>query len=360
MSIRIVALGSTTRRNRIGRTYSLWLTARAANIPFLYIGIDDGPIWEPLRDNEAFLADVRTASDVADLEQQVARELGPDTVLLVCKPRPEILRVALKLERSAPVLVDVDDPELLDPWIDNSLILRLKRVLRTGPSKFRFGWARRVVAKMDIITSSPSLQERYGGVVVPHVREDEAHPRTRDGSDGQFRVGFVGTPRNHKGVPQLRAAVAVLAQQRDVRLCITAPPPEDAQPWEEWIGYTSLEGGRRVLDGSDAVALVSQPGIWGELQFPVKLVDAMLGELPVVITPRAPLLWAMGGTGLVVADGSVDEIVSALARLADDPDFARELARAARQRALGMFTPAAAAPHLREAVERVHAKRTRA
>ncbi|HEX5094740.1 MAG TPA: glycosyltransferase family 4 protein [Acidimicrobiia bacterium] len=359
MSIRIVALGSTTRRNRIGRTYSLWLTARAANIPFLYIGVDDGPIWEPLRDNEAFLADVRTAADVADLERQVARELDPDTVLLVCKPRPEILRVALRLERFAPVLVDVDDPELLDPWIDNSLLLRVKRVLRTGPSKFRFGWARRVVAKMDVIASSPSLQERYGGIVVPHVREDDALPRARDGSERQFRVGFVGTPRNHKGVPQLRAAVALLAQQRDVRLCITAPRPEDAQPWEEWVGYTTMEGGRRVLAESDAVAIVSQPGIWGELQFPVKLVDAMLAEVPVVITPRGPLLWAMGGTGVVVSDGSVDEIVSALTRLADDPAFARELAVAARQRALGMFTPAAVAPHFREAVERVYIKRTR-
>lgn len=120
-----------------------------------------------------------------------------------------------------------------------------------------------------------------------------------------------------------------------------------------------MEGGRRVLAESDAVAIVSQPGIWGELQFPVKLVDAMLAEVPVVITPRGPLLWAMGGTGVVVSDGSVDEIVSALTRLADDPAFARELAVAARQRALGMFTPAAVAPHFREAVERVYIKRTR-
>ena len=120
-----------------------------------------------------------------------------------------------------------------------------------------------------------------------------------------------------------------------------------------------MEGGRRVLAGSDAVAILSQPGIWGELQFPVKLVDAMLGSMPVIITPRASLLWAMGGTGVVVPDGSVDEIVAALTRLADDTAFARELGAAARQRALGMFTPAAAAPHFREAVERVHVKRTR-
>jgi hypothetical protein len=52
-------------------------------------------------------------------------------------------------------------------------------------------------------------------------------------------------------------------------------------------------------------------------------------------------------------------MVAATTRLAHEPAFAREQAAAARQRALGMFTPAAAAPHFRQAVEHVHSKRTR-
>ena len=106
----VIAVGSTTQRNRIGRVFSLWLTARAAGLRFQYIGIDDGPVWEPLREDAEFLADVRTGQDLADVERQVVAASGADSIVFVCKPRPELLRLGEKLARSQPVIVDIDDP----------------------------------------------------------------------------------------------------------------------------------------------------------------------------------------------------------------------------------------------------------
>jgi hypothetical protein len=358
---RLIAIGSTTRRNRIGRAFSLWLTAREAGLPFRYIGIDDGPLWEPLREHEEFRSDVQVAKDIADLEEQVSAEVGQDAVLMICKPRPELLSLSRKLARSVPVIVDIDDPELEVGWGTTRLRSKVALVARYGPSRFRFGWARRVVKRMNVITSSPVLQSRYGGEVVPHVREAVPVPTAHDRDPALFRVGFIGTPRPYKGIEEVRAAVAELATERGVRVCITASPPGDALPWEEWVGATSLQAGIRLLDSCDAVAIVSHPGPWGDLQVPVKLIDAMHASVPAVITPRPPLLWAAGGACVVVPDGCVSEISKALRLIADDCSLAQALRSAARRRALSTFTPAAAAPQLLAAIDHAGAdhRRTR-
>jgi glycosyltransferase involved in cell wall biosynthesis len=358
---RLIAIGSTTRRNRIGRAFSLWMTAREAGLRFRYIGIDDGPLWAPLRDHEEFRSDVRVARDMADMERQVAAEVGPDSVLMVCKPRPELLPLSLKLAASVPVLVDIDDPELEVGWGATKLRSRAALVARYGPSRFRFGWARNAVKRMHVITSNPALQSLYGGEVVPHVRE-AMPPRTPNDPDAtpSFKVGFIGTPRAYKGIDELRAAIRELATEREVRLCITAPPPDDARPWEDWVGATSMEQGLRLLDGCNAAAVVSRPGPWGDLQVPVKLIDAMHAAVPTVITPRLPLLWAAGGSSVVVPDGCSVEIGNAFKLIANDTGLAKALGAAAQRRAREAFTSTAAAPHLLTAIDRAEADYQRA
>ena len=165
-----------------------------------YIGVDDGPFWEPLREHEEFRADVRVASDISDLERQVAAEMGPDAVLMICKPRPELLSLGRTLGRSVPAIVDIDDPELEVRWGTTKLRSRAALVARYGPSRFRFGWAKRVAKRMNVITSNPVLQSRYGGEVVPHVREAVPVPTAQGRDPALFRVGLIGTPPAHKGI----------------------------------------------------------------------------------------------------------------------------------------------------------------
>jgi len=360
MRSRVVALGSTTRRNRVGRVYSLWLTAREAGLDFTYLTVDDGPIWEPLRDHEEFLACVQTVADLSELRAHVGDELGPGTTVLVCKPRPELLHVARQLDEVAPVIVDVDDPELLDPWGGASLVGRAKRIARHGRTPYRFAWARRTLRSMRVLTSNPLLQELYGGHVVPHVRETAPAPEPRPPDREPFRIGFVGTVREHKGITELRAAAAELARRRDIRLLVTAPAPPDALPWEQWVGHTSLAAGQALLSSCDAVAIVSRPGVWGDRQLPVKLIDAMAAGVPAVVTARPPLLWATGGAAVVVRDGSAIDMADALGLLADDTRLASTLATAAWRRACDVFTPTAAAPLLLDAVAQATAASRRA
>ena len=273
----------------------------------------------------------------------------------MCKPRPEVLSLGRKLAPSAPVTVDIDDPELEVGWGETRLRSRAALVARYGPSRFRFGWAKRTVRQMHVITSNPILQDLYGGEIVPHVREATVPSTTHVPPGAPFTVGFIGTPRQYKGIDEVRAAVAELAEERAVRLCITAPPPNDPRPWEDWVGATSINDGRRLLECCDAVAIVSHAGSWGDQQVPVKLIDAMHAAVPAVITPRPPLLWAAGGASLVVADGRTSDITNAFRLVADDAELAKALGTAARQRAREMFTPKAAATHLLAALDRADA-----
>jgi glycosyltransferase involved in cell wall biosynthesis len=359
MRSQIIAIGSTMRRNRIGRAFSLWMTARSAGLDFRYYGIDDGPLWEPLREHEAFRSDVRVAADIADLERRATDEIGPDSTVMVCKPRPELLSLARKLTPSAPVIVDIDDPELEVGWGATKLRSRAALIARYGPSRFRFRRAKRTVKRLHVITSNPVLQDLYGGEIVPHVREATTSSRTQAPPGTPFSVGFVGTPRQYKGIDEVRAAVAELAGERAVRLCITALPPSDARPWEDWIGPTSIHDGRRLLECCDAVAVVSHAGSWGDQQVPVKLIDAMHLAVPAVITPRPPLLWAAGGASVVVADGRTSDITNAFRLIADNSELAKTLGEASQLRAREMFTPKAAAAHLIAALDRADAHWTR-
>jgi hypothetical protein len=78
-----------------------------------------------------------------------------------------------------------------------------------------------------------------------------------------------------------------------------------------------------------------------------------------VITARASLFWAAGGSSIAVPDGCLSGLSSAFKLLADDPALAKALGSAARRRALTMFAPTAAAPHLVAAIDRAEAEHRR-
>jgi glycosyltransferase involved in cell wall biosynthesis len=149
-------------------------------------------------------------------------------------------------------------------------------------------------------------------------------------------VAFIGTNRPHKGIKQLRGAVAELAAV-GFRLVITDAAPSDAREWEEWIGPTTLKRGLEIVHGCDIVATPSlrQPYAFG--QVPVKLIDAMLAARPVVVSHVGPMPWAVGNGGILVKPGSQQSLVRALKRLAD-PSERERLGMLGRQLALDRYT----------------------
>jgi glycosyltransferase involved in cell wall biosynthesis len=204
--------------------------------------------------------------------------------------------------------------------------------------------------------SNPTLAEWYGGAVVPHARNDsgEGAPHVAE----RISIVFVGTNRPHKGILQLRAAVAELATA-GVTLTITDTPPLDALQHERWVGGTSLQQGVELVKSSDVVVIPSVGNNrFAAGQLPVKIVDAMLAARAVLVSDLAPLEWAIGAGGLSFPAGNTEAMVRQLRSLMD-PGYRATLGAAARERALNTFTVAAVSESFRNACERAVAGRFR-
>lgn len=94
---------------------------------------------------------------------------------------------------------------------------------------------------------------------------------------------------------------------------------------------------------------------------PVSVMEAQLSGLAVIATRHAgiPEVVLEGETGLLVAEGDVSAMATAIVRLARDPDLAGRLGRAAAQRARSGFTVSHHLAAVADVVERVVAQRQR-
>jgi len=149
-------------------------------------------------------------------------------------------------------------------------------------------------------------------------------------------VGFVGSNKPHKGVPVLREAVALLADE-GFTLTVTSEAPPDAAPWESWIGTTTLAEGQELIRRVDIAVIPSLDIPMARGQLPAKLMDAMLAGRAVVTTAVPPLPWGLQGAGIVIPTASRAHITAALRKLAD-PDARARLGADARDLALARFT----------------------
>ncbi|GAB3600203.1 glycosyltransferase [Microbacterium tumbae] len=341
--MRILFLTIDLASNATGRTYVLWLLARKLGWTTDVVAPSGETVWGPVADSE-FASVCRVLTDSENDAGELLSLAGGADLIVAVKPLPGAYDRALRLQRATgtPLLLDIDDPSiearvpLRDP-------LRLLGLAILRPKSF---WPvarlyRAAKHEQHKIVSNPVLQQRWGGDIVPHAREDSgagvAHARSNP------EVVFVGTNHVHKGISTLREAVS-MCQDLGVRLIVTDTPPADARPWERWVGRTSLEAGFELVRNGDIVALPSIPGrAFADAQLPAKIIDAMLAGRAVVVSDLAPLVWALDGTGIVADEYTPSAFASAIRALAA-PQARAPKGAAARTRALGHFSVEAVTP----------------
>jgi glycosyltransferase involved in cell wall biosynthesis len=337
--------------NSTGRTYSLWLLAQSLGYRSEMVAFKGDKVWEPLAGSEfAAACHIQRKSSWRAKVDWLADTAQNFDVVVAVKPLPDSLGIALaaRKKKPFPLVVDVDDPDL-----EARLLRRpLWRAIAWRLRHLRF-WLSACVfppfhKRTSVMVSNPTLQAKYGGVLVPHVRLDavESLPHT----SSHPVVAFIGTPRPHKGLDVLRAAIASISTE-GFSLVVTATAPADAQPWEHWVGNVSLEDGLELVAGADIVVIPSRRGLNSTGQLPVKLVDAMMLGRAVIVSDVAPLPWATGGDALITPEGDVPALTEALLELAN-PAVRDRLGQSLRSRALELFTVSKTAPAFRRACER--------
>ncbi|MGZ4447516.1 MAG: glycogen synthase [Nocardioides sp.] len=223
----------------------------------------------------------------------------------------------------------------------------------------------------DVLRSYPEIDPGRVQVVHNGIDTDDWAPVhdpdrvRRHGVDpDRASVVFVGRITRQKGLPLFLRAVAQLPPHVQVVLCAGAPDtPEIEREVVDLVdGLAKTREGvvwiREMLPRADVVALLTQatafvcPSIYEPLG--IVNLEAMACETAVVATATGgiPEVVVHGETGLLVpieqaTDGTgtplnpeqyVADFAEALVEVVSDPDRAREMGRAGRQRAIDAFS----------------------
>jgi len=281
-------------------------------------------------------------------------------VIYASKPRPTSFGVGLlaRARRRRPLILDVDDWEL-GFFYRSGLWGRVGRALNLGdPNGMAWTWAAgRLSPAADAVTAaSHFLQRRFGGVLVPHVRDtdawdparyDRAASRAALGVGDRRVVMFLGTPRSYKGVEDLVEAVHRL----DDRVVLALVGVDPASGWgSRWggssrirvVGEIPFDEVPRFLAAADVVAVPQRATTDTLGQVPAKLIDAMAMARPIVATEVSMIPAILDGCGSVVPPGDPPALAKAIEELLADRARAEDLGRRARERCVAHYSFASA------------------
>jgi glycosyltransferase involved in cell wall biosynthesis len=317
----------------------------------------------PARRYPGFLADARALLPLVDGD-----------VLYACKPRPSSygLALAARRQRRRPLLLDIDDWELgffyrAGAWG------RLGRALNlANPNGLPWTWlCERLVGRADAVTvATRFLEHRFGGTLLPHVRDTEAwDPSRYDGAGARAALGvgrrplvmFLGTPRAYKGVDDLVEAMGRLGGEATLAVVGVKPGGDAARRWDgrpfvRLVGEVPFDEVPRWLCAADVVAVPQRATTDTMGQAPAKLVDAMALARPIVATTVSMIPEMLADGGVLVPPGDVAGLARAIRGLLDEPERAAALGRRARARCVAHYSFAAARARLFPLIEAVSAR----
>lgn len=287
--------------------------------------------------------------------EQVAGEIDAD-LIWVSKPRlpSYALGILAKQLRDRPLVLDVDDHELAFFGVDEGLSVdeAIDRPVEELEWPFERAWTQAcdpLIGAADLVTvSNPALQARYGGILVPHARDERRFdPGSVDRAAVRERLGipederallFGGTPRVHKGVLELLQALDRLGDDR-YRLLVfgTRELDElrdrigDLDRWARIIDPQPFSELPSIVAAADLSCVLQDPTHpVSRYQMPAKVSDALAMGVPCLVVPTPPLEPLIEADLLEVWQPG-EELHDRIARIFDSYDDAR--ARALRGRA---------------------------
>jgi glycosyltransferase involved in cell wall biosynthesis len=323
------------------------LRERGAEVRLLCLN-DEGPLFEQLRDQgvPARCLHLGGRTDTRALRSAVSEAGGEPGAVVTRGVSPQLVGQAIASRAGAAHVLNEHTPLTADGEL---LPARPhQRLLTRAVAPF----VDRVIAVSER-QRAPLERLGYRGdriVVVPNglydedvaVARDRATVRRKLGlEDGDFAVVCVANLRPEKGA---RAFVEALRQARRqvprLRGLLVGDGPERAE-LEALAGEAGVVvlGSRGdapdLIAASDALCLLSDAEA-----LPISILEAMALARPVVTTDVGGTAEAVAHaeTGLVVQPGDVGAAAGALARLAVQPEWARELGERGRERQRERFS----------------------
>ncbi len=276
-------------------------------------------IWEPLREGPIPVISYHGDNypDFDRFLQTLAPTIESD-IILVCKPRMPSLQLGLLMKKfwNRPLILDIDDYE--QAFFNDRAKYQVKD-LKKPYSRIWTDMAETLIPCADhILVSNHTLQEKYGGTVIPHARNEQIfNPDLYSGTERRKELGiseddkiilFLGSPRRHKGLFELLKAIKACGDAR-YKLCIMgAFNDKDLEEELYSLGEEHLltfsnqpfENAAKNMSIADLVCLLQDPDDEiSNYQLPAKAVDAIAMGVP-VLAFRVPPLEPLISQGIII------------------------------------------------------------
>lgn len=323
----------------VGTTFQreVWSPARDSLIPIIGVSAEQFP---------RYVRGIRELLRLADGD-----------VIIACKLRFPSYGIALikRMISGTPVILDIDDDEVAMtlPGRKDSLLMRLRNpngdlTTRLIRPFFRFA--------NTVFCVSRFFQKQYGGMIVPHGQnsvsfdparyDTQAIRRELNIGDGEFLIGFIGTPHPHKGIEVLLEAVARL-QLDDVRVMMVGASASHLYVQTLQTQYAKqmllvppqpLDRVPYYLAASDLVVLPQRNTAESFGQMPAKLTDAMAMAKPIISSALSDIPRYLEGCGMVVPPDDVVALLEKIRWVIEHREEAVAMGERARERFMSALT----------------------
>ena len=357
--MKISILSYDLSHNCLGRAYLLAkVLQRSYDVEIIGPTFGDG-IWNPVDTDEfdyisvpggaypKFIPSIHKMLDAIDGD-----------VVYAIKPRPTSYGIGLikKMSAKVPVVLDIDDWEV--GFYSNSKFNFTKDLCLSirGPNGLLCTYLMEKLTFLadDITVSSGFLQNRFGGVIVPHVRDTDAFDpqmfdgaifRAKHGFSYQKIVMFFGTPRPHKGLEEIIRAIQLIKRD-DVKLVIvgahedlyTRRLKDIGSDIVQMYGMQPFSSVPEFLSMADMIVLPQQDNSSTVGQVPAKVFDAMAMGKPIIATRVSDMPKILDGCGLIVEPGDVNVLSEGIRWVLENKAEAQKLGKKAREKCVKEYS----------------------
>ncbi len=265
-----------------------------------------------------------------------------------------------------PLLLDIDDWSTglwLGEW-NKSILKRFLETYYKNPFKLLDpathiykAWIEHFVSQADQITvTSNFLQQKFGGVKLPHAQDPllfnparfDQKKLKKEWLLADFKIiMFIGNPAPYKGIEQLIKAIK-LTSRRDLRLVLVG-----INPRLKYSRQIIRQGGDSIIIKPNLISAFEVPIVLAMAdlvvipqlktpatvgQIPAKLIDAMAMARPIIATKVSDMPEILDGCGIIVEPGDSNSLAEKISNLVADPAKAENLGRKARAKFLKNYT----------------------
>ncbi|MBU4348481.1 glycosyltransferase family 4 protein [Patescibacteria group bacterium] len=319
-------------------------------------------IWEPVKNDNSIKYTTLPIINIPNIFKKIDGD-----VIYAIKPKGTSFSYGLikKFISQTPLILDIDDWEL-GFFLDYKKLGIIKDcVTFWNFNNFFYTFLLEKLIKFadNITVSSSFLQKKFGGVIIPHVRDtDFFNPQNYDRNKLREKFGiqnkkvimFFGTIRKHKGIDDLISAIDFL-KDKNIVLMLVGVDKKDHYVRElenlnkKYIKFISQQPFEKIpefLSMADLVVLPQKNSHSARGQVPAKVFDAMAMGKPIISTNISDLPKILKNCGIIIKCGDVKYLANKIRYIFDNPKIARELGGKARRKCIKEYSFKAIEPKL--------------